>query len=142
MRNTFQKSKDASSVPYLRCNSAKRFQWQFDLRFFSMARYHQCGRGISMYQQSQLQPTDAQAQWLVYHSWLYGGDTIISGTPKLVWNWLSKSCQPIVRYWYVAKYRQSPSFMSPMNWGWAHYPDCITAIISFERNACPRRVQK
>jgi len=35
-----------------------------------------------------------------------------------------------------------PSVTSPNNWLGALYPPCITAGISFERNACPRSVQK
>jgi len=72
----------------------------------------------------------------------YMEDTVMFCTPRLVRYWLRKSSQPTVHYQYPAKYTQSQSVTSPNNSGRAHYPPCITAGISFERNTCLRSVQK
>jgi len=142
MCSTFQISKDESCGACIRGNMLDGLWWQFYHSYIWTDTSRQWERGISICQQRQLHLTDALAQWPVYWSWLYGEDSVISCTPSLVQYWLCKSFQPTVCYQLTAKYTQSPFVMSPINWGWAIYPPCITAGISFERNACLHGVQK
>ena len=120
----------------------KGFWRQFHLWYFRLATYWQGKSGILIYKQSQLQSTDAQAQWPVYWSWLYAGDSVKSCPPSLVQDWLSKGFQPTIRYRYMVKYLQSPSFPCPVWSGRAILLPHIPTGTSFERNPCPRRVQK
>ena len=80
----FRISSDISWEQSIRVDSANGLWWQFHYQYFCMAIYHQCGSGISIYQKKQLHWTDAQEQWLVYRSWLYGGDTVSSCHSRLV----------------------------------------------------------
>jgi len=118
------------------------FRRQFHHWYFWTAASRQCDRGISIYQQIQLYSTDAQAQWPVSRSWLYGGATVISCTSRLVRYWLCKRFQPTIRCWYTAKYMPSPSFTPPQLSEWVIFTPRITTGTSFERNSCPRHVQK
>jgi hypothetical protein len=61
-----------------------------------MATYWQFESCILIYQQSHLNSTDAQAQWPVYLSWLYGGDTVITCLSMLVRYWLCKRFQSTI----------------------------------------------
>jgi len=140
--DSFPIFKHVSCEPYIKVNSADWFRWKFHHWDFWMATYLQCEWGILLLQQSQLHPTDAQAQWPVYWESLYGGDIVISSTRRLVQFWLCENHQPTVHYRYMAKYTQSPSVTSPNNSGRPHYPPWIIAGISFERNACLWSVQK
>jgi len=60
--NPFRISQDASFEPYMTVNIWNGFWQQFHHPYFWMATYHQCERGTSINLQSQLHPTDAQAQ--------------------------------------------------------------------------------
>ena len=91
--NPFLISKDASCEPDIRVHSANGLRQQFHHRYFCTATYRQCERDISIYQQSQLHLTDAQAQCPRYRSWLYGGNTVISHPSRLVPYWLCIGCQ-------------------------------------------------
>jgi len=86
--------------------------------------------------------TDAHAQWPVYWSSLYRGDTVSSCPSRLVWYWLCKSFQNTIRSQYTATYSQSPSFTSPALPAKAIFPPRITTCTSFERHPCPQSVQK
>jgi len=93
---SFRISKDASSEPYIRVNLANGFWGQFHHRYFWTATYPQCERNISIYQQRQLHSTDAQAQWPLYRSGLYGGDTVVACPSRLVPYRLCKYSQPTI----------------------------------------------
>jgi len=94
--NPFRISKDALCEPNIRVNSANGFRRPFHPQYFWTATYRQCERGLLIYQQSQLHSTDAQAQWPVYCSWLYGEDTVISCHSRQVRYWLCESFQPTI----------------------------------------------
>jgi len=111
--NPFRIFSHASFEPDIRVNSANGSWWQFHHWYVWIAKYRQCQRGILIQQQRQLHFTHAPAHWLVYWSWLYRGDTVISCTPWLVQYLLCKSFQPMVHYQYMAKYTQSTSVTSP-----------------------------
>jgi hypothetical protein len=111
--DTFWISKNESCEPYLRVNSANRFQLLFHNWHFWTATYRRCESGILIQQPSQLHPTDTQAQWPVYRAGVYGEDIVVSCTQRLVRYWLSKGFQPTICYRYPAKHMQSPSVTSP-----------------------------
>jgi len=94
--NTFRICKDASCEPYIRVNSANGFWPHIHFRYFCIATDWECERGISIYQQSQLRSTEAQAHWLVYWSWLYGRTTVVSCPLRLVRYCLCKKFQATI----------------------------------------------
>ena len=97
--NPFRLYKYVSWEPYLRINSVNRIWRWFPLWDFLAATYRQCERGISIHNQRQLHSTDGQAQWLVYRSWRYGGDTVSFCLSRLIQYWICKWFQPTFRYW-------------------------------------------
>jgi hypothetical protein len=142
LRNQFRISKHRFCEPYIRVNSAIGFWSQYHHRYVWKATYGQCQRGISIYEQSQLHSIVAQAQWPVYRSWLYWGDTIKSCPGRLVRYLLGKRIQPTIRYRFRVQYSQSPSFTHPVLSGQAIFLPSVTTGTLFERNQCSWSVQK
>jgi len=140
--NTFPISVDSSCERNIRVNSVNGFKRRFHHLYFLMATYWKCERGLWIYRRIQFHLPEAQAQYPVYQSWLYEGDTVLSCPSRLVRYWLCKSCQPSIQYWYMVKYLQSPSFVPAALSGRAIVQPCIATGASFNRNPCPQSVQK
>jgi len=134
-------SKDASCEAFMRVSSANGFWWQFYHQYFRMATNWQCERSRSIYKQSWLHSTDAQAWWPVYRSWLYGRQTVVSCPSWLVRWWLCKSFQRTIRYRHMTKYLHRPSFTPRAVSGRAIFLPRIPLGTWFDRNPCPWSVQ-
>lgn len=69
---------NASFACYVIVHLAPQVCHQFHHWYSWMATYWHWERGISMNQHIQLNLTYIEAQWPVYHSWLYGEDAVVS----------------------------------------------------------------